>query len=103
MKYFMFLSMKKIIKIVFGLVCIVVLGFAGLVGYATFSDYKPDPAAVVFEKQDAGAIPEQKSYKLLIWNIGYGGLSRDMDFSSVERRVGKEGAAMWRYRWFPCH
>ena len=76
----MLLSMKKIIKIVFGLVCILVLGFVCLIGYATVSDYRSDPTAVVFEKQDARAISTQKNYKLLIWNIGYGGLSRDMDF-----------------------
>ena len=57
-----------------------VLGFAGLVGYATLSDYQPDPTTLVFEKQDAKAIAGQINYRLLIWNIGYGGLSRDMDF-----------------------
>ncbi|WP_299983485.1 endonuclease/exonuclease/phosphatase family protein [Desulfobacula sp.] len=72
--------MKKVIKIVFGLVCILVLGFVCLVGYATISDYRPDPTSLVFEKQDARVISSQKNYKLLIWNIGYGGLSRDMDF-----------------------
>jgi endonuclease/exonuclease/phosphatase family metal-dependent hydrolase len=72
--------MKKLIKIVFGLVCILVLGLAGLIGYATFSDYKPGPTTRVFEKQNASVIPELKSYRLMIWNIGYGGLGRDMDF-----------------------
>ncbi|MBT3387853.1 MAG: endonuclease, partial [Desulfobacula sp.] len=72
--------MKKIIKIILGLICILVLVFVGLIGYATLSDYQPDPTAVVFEKQDAKAISTQKNYKLLIWNIGYGGLGRDMDF-----------------------
>ena len=57
-----------------------VLGFVGLVGYATLSDYRPDPTTLVFEKQDAKAIAGQTNYRLLIWNIGYGDLSRDMDF-----------------------
>ncbi|MCK5696266.1 MAG: hypothetical protein KAH62_06680, partial [Desulfobacula sp.] len=73
-------SMKKLFKIIFGLICILVLGFVGLVGYATLSDYRPDPTTLVFEKQDAKAIAGQTNYRLLIWNIGYGDLSRDMDF-----------------------
>ncbi|MBU8849182.1 MAG: hypothetical protein KOO64_06530, partial [Desulfobacterales bacterium] len=72
--------MKKLIKIIFGLVCILVLGFISLVGYATISDYRPDPTALVFEKKDAKTIFGKRNFKLLIWNIGYGGLSRDMDF-----------------------
>jgi len=76
----MLLAMKKIIKIVFGLVCVLVLAFACLVGYATISDYQPDPVTQVFENKDAKAVPGQKDFKLLIWNIGYGGLSQDMDF-----------------------
>lgn len=73
-------GMKKIIKIIFGFVFVAVLGFFGLVGYATLSDYRPDPTTPVFEKQDARAISDKKDFKLLIWNLGYGGLSADMDF-----------------------
>ena len=76
----MFSGMKKIIKIIFGLVFVAVLGFFGLVGYATLSDYRPDPATPVFEKHNARAIADKKDFKLLIWNLGYGGLSEDMDF-----------------------
>lgn len=78
--YFMVLSMKKILKIIFGLVCILVLAFISLIAYASLSDFKPNPTDVVFEKAEAKAISAQKTYKLLIWNIGYGGLGRDMDF-----------------------
>jgi len=76
----MLFSMKKIIKMIFGLFCVLLLGFAGLVGYATLSDYRPDPETLVFENQNAEALPGLESYKLMIWNIGYGGLGRDMDF-----------------------
>lgn len=72
--------MKKLFKIIFGFVCILVLGFACLVGYATLSDYQPDPMTLVFENQKAKPIAGQTNFRLLIWNIGYGGLSRDMDF-----------------------
>ncbi|MBU1344027.1 MAG: endonuclease/exonuclease/phosphatase family protein [Proteobacteria bacterium] len=72
--------MKKLIKIVFGVVCVLVLGFAGFLGFATVVDYRPDPTALVFEKKDAKPVLDQDTYRLMIWNIGYGGLSRDMDF-----------------------
>ncbi|MBW2654761.1 MAG: hypothetical protein JRC91_07460 [Deltaproteobacteria bacterium] len=72
--------MKNLFKIIFGLICILVLGFVCLIGYATVSDYQPDPTVVVFEKKEAKAISGQKNFRLLIWNIGYGGLGRDMDF-----------------------
>ena len=72
--------MKKLFKIIFGFICILVLGFVCLVGYATLSDYQPDPMTLVFENQKAKAIEGQTNFRFLIWNIGYGGLSRDMDF-----------------------
>ncbi len=72
--------MKKLMKIMLGIICILVLGFVGLVGYATLSDYKPDPTFLVFENKDAKNIAGQKQFNLMIWNIGYAGLSQDMDF-----------------------
>ncbi|NOX35563.1 MAG: endonuclease/exonuclease/phosphatase family protein [Deltaproteobacteria bacterium] len=59
---------------------ILALGFAGLVGYASISDYKPAPTTLVFSNKNARIIPESKIYTLIAWNIGYGGLGRDMDF-----------------------
>ncbi|MCP4722431.1 MAG: endonuclease/exonuclease/phosphatase family protein [Desulfobacteraceae bacterium] len=72
--------MKKIFKIILGLISIILLGFVGLVGYATLSDYKPAPTSLVFENQEAKKIAGQKQFNLMIWNIGYAGLSKDMDF-----------------------
>jgi endonuclease/exonuclease/phosphatase family metal-dependent hydrolase len=72
--------MKKIIMIISGCIGIMALGLAGLIGYATLSDYRPDPAALVYENQDAEVITHRKTFRLMIWNIGYGGLGRDMDF-----------------------
>jgi len=72
--------MKKLFKIIFGFICILVLGFVCLIGYATFSDYKPDPTTLVFENSKTKPIAEQKDFRLLVWNIGYAGLGRDMDF-----------------------
>lgn len=76
----MLFSMRKFIRIIFGAVCLVALGFFGLIGYATLSDFRPEPATPVFEKPDAKSIPGLGTYRLMIWNIGYGGLGQDMDF-----------------------
>ena len=72
--------MKRLFKIILGLLCILVLGFTCFLGYAFLSDFRPDSTTHIFEKKDAEAICGQKNYKFLIWNIGYGGLGRDMDF-----------------------
>jgi endonuclease/exonuclease/phosphatase family metal-dependent hydrolase len=79
-KYFIFYIMKKLFKIILGIICFLVLGFAGLVGYATLSDYKPAPTSLVFENNDAKVVNGQNQFNLMIWNIGYAGLSKDMDF-----------------------
>ncbi len=72
--------MKTFIKIILSIIGLFVLGFAGLVGYATLSDYKPVPEIIVYENPLAKAVPSDKVFELLIWNIGYAGLSKDMDF-----------------------
>ncbi len=72
--------MKKLLKIISVFILVFVLGFAALVGYATLSDYKPAPAATVSENSDAAPIPGQEPFNFMIWNIGYAGLSSDMDF-----------------------
>lgn len=59
-------------------VCILL--FALFVAYASISDYKPKPTEVIFESDFPDTIDVNKSLRLMIWNIGYCGLSDDMDF-----------------------
>lgn len=72
--------MKTLLKSIAALVGICLFAFAGLVGYATWSDYKPEPEIIVQENRQAHEIPVDKIFNLTIWNIGYAGLSKDMDF-----------------------
>lgn len=72
--------MKKIFKLFFVIIVLLVLGFAGLVGYATLTDFKPDPKTLVYKSKDNKTISSSQRFRFLIWNIGYGGLGRDMDF-----------------------
>ncbi len=39
------------------------MGFACLIGYATLSDYQPDPMTQIFENQNSKAIAGQKNYR----------------------------------------
>ena len=72
--------MKKTIKIILGLVFIAVLIPALLIAWATFTDYRPGPETIISAAPDAPCIPKTKTYTLLTWNLGYAGLSQDMDF-----------------------
>ncbi len=88
-------AMKKIVKIVSGILVIPVLGLGGLIAAAIFTDFKPDsvmhvsvnraaPATnarkIDARKNDGPASGDPQIYNLMIWNIGYAGLGRDMDF-----------------------
>ncbi|HEC42239.1 MAG TPA: endonuclease/exonuclease/phosphatase family protein [Bacteroides sp.] len=47
--------------------------------YGTLSDYKPDEQTLVSENPDASAL-DDSTFNIMIWNIGYCGLSEKMDF-----------------------
>ncbi|MFC2152523.1 endonuclease/exonuclease/phosphatase family protein [Bacteroidota bacterium] len=70
----------KVIKFILKLISILILLFVLFVLYASFSDYKPDISELVFESEIHDTIDINKELSLMIWNIGYCGLSDDMDF-----------------------
>lgn len=72
--------MKKILKILLALLLVVVLALGGLIGYAYFTDYKPENQTLVAENPQATALNDTLTYRAMIWNIGYCGLSAEMDF-----------------------
>ena len=73
--------MYKILKIFLIVVLIPVLTLLFLISYATVTDYRPDSAEHL---TNAGTvtipIPDSSVISLLIWNIGYCGLDKQMDF-----------------------
>jgi len=71
---------KSIFKVLFWLIVlsVVVLGF--LIAYATFSDYKPPKQEIVAESSGVDLNPGWPEIDIMIWNIGYCGLSSEMDF-----------------------
>ena len=74
--------MKKILKIVLGLVLVGILGFAGLVGYLWATEYSPNgvESLKVTKQGTSESAKVGTEYTALNWNIGYAGLDKDEDF-----------------------
>lgn len=72
--------MKKAIKYFLYFILLIIVVLAGLILYATISDYKPEKEIVLFESDSSIAVNLETEIALMIWNIGYCGLSKDMDF-----------------------
>ncbi len=70
----------KTLKFILKFVAVLIILFVLFVVYASVSDYKPDSTELVFESENPDTIDVNKELSLMIWNIGYCGLSDDMDF-----------------------
>ncbi|MCK5541520.1 MAG: hypothetical protein KAI40_02425 [Desulfobacterales bacterium] len=72
--------MKKFIKTFFSIILVGVFIFAFFLVYSTLSDYKPEPEIIIYKGQVENKIPINEKLDFMLWNIGYSGLSKDMDF-----------------------
>ena len=72
--------MKKIIKILFYIIVIIVVAFALFLLYSTISDYKPTEKTVILEDENTDLVNHKSQISLMLWNIGYCGLNKEMDF-----------------------
>jgi len=72
--------MKKIFKFLIYIIIILIAAFAVFLIYATLTDYKPDEKTIVFESENPELLSDTSQFNLLIWNIGYCGLNKEMDF-----------------------
>ncbi len=73
--------LKIFFKYVGWLLLIIILVFGGFIAYITFTDYQPDKIEIIVEKDsfDSDNL-SQDTFSLMNWNIGYGGLGKEMDF-----------------------
>lgn len=74
--------MRRIFRILLGVVLVFGLLFGGLLLFSTLTDYQPEPGSeekVNTEGQAAEKI-NSDTLTLLIWNVGYAGLGAEMDF-----------------------
>jgi endonuclease/exonuclease/phosphatase family metal-dependent hydrolase len=75
------MAIRKFLKISAIVLLIPVVIFAILIGFATLTDFRPDVSEVFPNlKSTSDTIPDSVEINLLIWNIGYCGLDKKMDF-----------------------
>lgn len=74
--------MKRLWKILLGIVIAVVLAAAIVIGWLSMEEYKPEavePAAVLADEAEK-TLEAGQELEILTWNIGYAGLGKDSDF-----------------------
>jgi endonuclease/exonuclease/phosphatase family metal-dependent hydrolase len=73
--------MKRFLKILLILVLFPAAVLLILILYATITEYRPGEKEIVYQSEGSqDTLSDTAVYKLLIWNIGYGGLDSQMDF-----------------------
>lgn len=70
----------RILKTVLVAIILVVAGFIGIIVYAIISDFKPKEKEIVSTSEKAEILNDSMELSLITWNIGYGGLDKEMDF-----------------------
>lgn len=77
-------TLKRILKIIAFLVLIPIIYVVGVLGFAYLTDYQPaehyDLAVEKPKRTSVSEAPSQKEFTLMTWNIGFGGLGKEMDF-----------------------
>ena len=74
--------MSKFTKTLLAVILVLVLAFAGFLGWLTLTEYNPDPIETLTPiRQEASvALPQNADLTILSWNVGYAGLGADSDF-----------------------
>lgn len=73
--------MKKILKFIGFIILLLIIAFICLIVYLMATEYRPkDVEEVAISGSSTDQVKEGEVYKLMTWNIGYGGLDKDTDF-----------------------
>jgi endonuclease/exonuclease/phosphatase family metal-dependent hydrolase len=73
--------MKLIIRLFLFVIALFILSFGGLLIYSTITDYSPEPGSVEgIEVEGEAFSAGGDTLQCLIWNVGYAGLGKEMDF-----------------------
>ena len=73
--------MKKLLKIVLGILAALLALAVLLIGVLTLTEYRPaDTETLAIENNRSEALPLEQPLTLLIWNIGYSALGDNADF-----------------------
>ena len=75
-------KIKPVLKIIGWLAVLAILYLGGVILYGTLTDYKPKPESseLLEIKGKAKAETIDSVLNLFTWNLGYGGLGKEMDF-----------------------
>lgn len=72
---------KKILKYILYLIIIFIILFILLLSYLRVTEYKPnDKEELDIDGNSQKILSIDNEYKIMTWNIGYGGLDKDTDF-----------------------
>lgn len=72
---------KNILRWILYIIGFMLLLFVFLVLYLTITEYKPDKiTSMVIDYADIKEVPNNSSFKIVSFNIGYGGLGEEEDF-----------------------
>ena len=75
--------MKRFLKVLLIIVLVIVLAAAGLIGWLSIAEYKPEAVeelALTTRGENSPSLPQGESVTVLSWNIGYAGLGSNADF-----------------------
>lgn len=70
----------KILKRIGQVIAALIFLFILFLVFATISDYKPPEKEIIFASNQPDTINTELKISFLLWNIGYCGLGKDMDF-----------------------
>ncbi len=82
----------KILKYILIFLSAIVVLFGVFLLYAVLTDYKPKEKQIIFENENTTAF-NKNSFSVIIWNIGYCGMDKTMDFfydGGKQTRVSKK-------------
>ena len=71
---------KKILKTIGISIILAVIGLGGIILFAVISDYKPAERVMIAARESPARLADSAEISALIWNIGYCGMDKDMDF-----------------------
>jgi len=72
--------MKKIAKVFLIIIAFIFVAFAIFLLFSTIDDYSPDKKILLSENKNSDLLNKKEPISLMIWNIGYCGLNKEMDF-----------------------
>lgn len=83
----------KILKPILKTISVIALLFIAFLVFATITNYQPKEFTDIYQNDNPDTIQTNQIYNSMIWNIGYCGLSADMDFfydGGTQVRTSKE-------------